>query len=707
MSGTDGPLVPWGPHEPCDPNEQPPAPQSSALVVYTPRRRRWTKTVAAIGLVLLCAAPVAAGVGFLLASDRFSDALGAGGGQPDGGGTVSADAWGALSDLGEKVDFSLFVSHAAMDGAVARAFDKTKATADANADLGSGERLRIEAIDVVPNGPDLKLIARGTLENGFFGAELSARATLQPRLDRGGVKFVATAVETAIDGADLKRPTFSPGDAAAKAGPAVQAGYERLQDTLSVVASSLVLPVTLPGTAGSKGKRLPAAFMFDEAGLHVIGRLDAPAQTSDDDLLTGSLASAGLTLDHYRAAFRAAEENSIAPGSPSGMAELTLSRAAMSALLGDAGERTCSPLAMETEPLTLTGTVQLADPPASPQCGRIAAACAARDLCSRADECQDKVVEETVEETIQVPVQRNGCRRREYVCYGWGPYGCAWGEEVCVRPRRFTEYQDKVVQRVVAHTEAATAPQCQSLKAMQSGDPGLCDRLAAGKAPDCGLVSAGASVPDCEARAAILDRIRATPTATATLRIIGRGKLQSCQRGTIAADMGSAKIATAVSGRADILAEVTIRPDGRTDGDSALRCTLEPGAVLKGGAKVQANRADTVGLKATSRNGELVLAGAAGAGTLAIPLDRAIAASLFGAKSGVVYRCQVEGAGGATFAQWESRVGPTLEAMAAKAGKLVSSLPAPAFEARLPRTQLLGRDAEARVSDQGAVFVVR
>lgn len=669
---------------------------------------RWKTLVKAAALVVLCAAPAAAGVGFF-AADRFSDALGAGG-QPAISGTVDADAWGSLGELGQKVDFGLFVSRAALDGAVSQEFDKA-GPAGRDVDLGEDARLRIAGVELAPNGATLSMTLRGRVETGFFGAGLSARATLQPRLDAAGVVFSPGSVDIVVEGAALKRPTLNPADAAAKAEPAVAAASQRLRETLTGLGDGLTLPVALPSLGKATGKlsKTSAAFMFDTDGLHLIGRLDAaPKAGTDDDLLTGSLASAGLTTDHYRAAFRAARDKFIAVSDPAGAAaEVAFSRDALSKMLDDAGERICAPMPVETEPLTLTGQVRVSDPPPAPQCGRIAAACAARDLCAQAAECQDKVVEETVEETVKVPVRRSGCARREYVCYGWGPYGCAWGENVCVAPRRTTEYRDKIVQRVVARTEQASAPKCQTLRQMQGEDPGFCRRLTAGKAPECSLVSDAGSVADCQARGAILERLREAPTATATLRIIGRGALQSCTKATLAADMASARVATSLAGKVDIVAEVTIRPDARSDSDTALRCTLEPAAAVKTSAKVQISWASTLPMQAASTDGVLALAGRGEAGTISIPLDKAVTGALFGGKSGLTYRCRVEGVAGTTFAQWENRIGPALEEMAAKAGKLVSMSTAPSYEARLPRALLLGRDAEARMTNSGAVFSVR
>lgn len=670
------------------------------------RRKRWTGWAKIGALSLLVAAPAGIGV-WLLAADHLPGVRAGAPAATDR--RIDAAAWSALSELGRAVDFSLSVSRPALDGAVAAA-SAGAIGGSPDRELGAGARLRLVDAGAVPSGPSLLVTVTGRLDAGFFGADLTARAVIEPRFDGDGVVFTVTSVDTATADAVLKRPTFNAAEAAEKAQPAVRDGYAALRETVAALAANLVVPVTLPAEAPTGRSNIAAAFMFDDEGLHALGRFDALPGKSDDDLLTGSLGSAGLTLEHYRSAFRAARAKFV-PGEPSdgAAAELTLSRPALGRMLAAAQTRSCAPLAVETEPLVLTGQVRLSDPPAAPQCRQIAAACAARDLCSRAADCRDKIVQETVEETVKVPVRTaGGCGRREFVCYGWGPYGCAWGNYVCTAPRRSTEYRDKVVQRVVSRTETADAPECRNLRSMQRESPGFCDKLAGGKAPSCGLVSNGASTSDCEARAAILDRVREAPTATATVRLVGRGRLQSCTKSALADDLASVKLTSVIAGKLDVVAEVTIRPDARGQTDTALRCSVEPAAALKGVAKVATNRTEQVTLARADESGSAVLAGSAPAGSLSIPLDTAVAASLFGPKSGIVYRCTVEGAGdGPAVAQWESRVGPLLQDIAAKADKLVSSVPAPSFEARLPRTLLLGRETEARISASGASFVVR
>ena len=151
---------------------------------------------------------------------------------------------------------------------------------------------------------------------------------------------------------------------------------------------------------------------------------------------------------------------------------------------------------------------------------------------------------------MKVPFQREICRQREYVCYGWGPYGCAYGESVCVAPDRITDYREKVVERVVDETVPAESNACQALRDLKAGSPAPAPEpaTAAAEPAECGLVTGG-GLAACEAKASLVGRMRSKREAQLGARLVARGRIEACVTRSLGADLWQAKLSTIGSGK--------------------------------------------------------------------------------------------------------------------------------------------------------------
>lgn len=643
--------------------------------------------------------------GHSAASDRFAEALGVGpAGEEAAPPPLGARPWQALASLGSDADLGLTISRPAIEQAV------EEALAEAAVEAGplEGAALTLAGHRLVPGPQAMRLVLQARLDASYFAATLVATAVLEPAVDGQGIRFVAGPVSTRLDSAMLKRTTLNPAGTAAKAAPLVRDGEAQLSAILSEAARGLALPLRLPGgekAAGGKPAIAATAFMLDDAGLHAIGRLSAAQKAADDALLTGSLASAGLTAEQYRAAFEAVRAKTVGTGDAAGVGELVVPLKGLGALVGDASATSCATAPVETAPVTVAATTRLAEPPAAPACRKIAESCAARESCARESECADRVVERTVQETVKVPFQRDICRQREYVCYGWGPYGCAYGENVCVAPDRVVDYREKVVERVVAETVPAESSACQALRDLKSRQPGACSAsLAATAEPaECGLVTGG-GLAACERKSAIINRMRSKPQAQLGARLVARGRIEACMTRSLGTEPGQARFSTIGSGRAELLAEVSIRPEGRGD-EGELTCSLAAGPAFKAPLKVKFEKTGRGAVNLVSRDGKLILVSAPAREQVKIAVDRSAVQALMAADLG--YRCTIGGGiGGAPLASWDSRVGGPLRDMLAKAGSLSATIAVPAMETELSTPELLGRPAAARVDGERVVFSV-
>lgn len=640
------------------------------------------------------------------AADRFAETLGVAAIEEPAAPPLSARAWTALAGLGSDAELGLAIGRPTLERAVGDAL----AAAAIEARPLEGATLTLGGHRLLAGPQSMRLVLEGKLDGGYFAAGLVATAILEPVADADGIGFVARDVAARLGQATLKRTTLNPAATAAKAEPVVRAGEAQLEAILAEAARGLALPLRLAGAeksakgAAKKPAIAAAAFMLDAEGFYAIGRLSAAPKVADDALLTGSLASAGLTAEQYRAAFNAVRAKTVGAAAAAGTGELVVPLKVLGAVVGDASATSCATAPVETDPVAVSATTKLAEPPAAPGCRKIAESCAARELCGRESECADRVVERTVQETVKVPFQREICRQREYVCYGWGPYGCAYGESVCVAPDRITDYREKVVERVVGETVPAESNACQALRDLKSRQPGACSQstaTAAAEPAECGLVTGG-GLSACEAKASLVGRMRSKREAQLGARLVARGRIEACVTRSLGADLSQAKLSTIGSGRADLVAEVSVRPEGRGD-DGELTCQLGSGPAFKAPLKVKFEKAGRAPVGLVSREGKLFLASAASREQVKIAVDRTAVEAVVAGNLG--YRCTIAGGvAGAPFASWESRVGGPLRDMLMKAGSVSATIVVPAMETELSTPELLGRPALARVDGDRVIF---